>query len=274
MKTTPYFALSLLAAAVMTACSSLPNQALTDAHGSYNDARSNAAITSLAPIELKDASDSLAKADAAFADDDDAETVSHLAYLAQQQVAIAQETAKRKQAEAAITASAAKRTQVQLTARTAEADAAHVQVANDQVLIAQLRAMNAQQTERGMVITLGDVLFSTNRAQLKSGGVRNVQLLADFMGQYPQYKVSVEGHTDSVGSDAHNQALSERRAEAVQATLVGMGISSDRAHTHSYGEGYPVASNRNADGRQLNRRVEIVLSDENGNIAPHQTQTQ
>jgi outer membrane protein OmpA-like peptidoglycan-associated protein len=118
------------------------------------------------------------------------------------------------------------------------------------------------------MITLGDVLFSTNKAQLKSGGMRNVQKLADFLTQYPQYKVSVEGYTDSQGSDEYNQELSERRADAVKMALIDMTISSDRISASGYGKGFPVASNNNASGRQLNRRVEIILSDENGNIAP------
>lgn len=79
----------------------------------------------------------------------------------------------------------------------------------------------------------------------------------------------IEGHTDSTGNDSHNQVLSERRASAVQTALNDMGISSDRVTTHGYGEASPVASNDSAAGRQMNRRVEIVLSDENGNLTPH-----
>jgi outer membrane protein OmpA-like peptidoglycan-associated protein len=117
-----------------------------------------------------------------------------------------------------------------------------------------------------MVITLSDVLFNVDKAQLKSGGVRTVQKLADFLSQYPQYKVSVEGHTDSTGSDEHNQDLSERRAYSVQSALVNDGIGGDRVSTQGYGESSPIDSNDDAGSRQLNRRVEIVLSDENGNI--------
>jgi len=253
--------MTLIAIAIISGCSSMPNQYLTEAHSSYNDARTNAEVTNLAALELKDAGDSLKKADTAFNENQNEETVNHLAYLAKQQVGIAQETAKRKTAELAVTNSATKRTQVQLDARTAEADAAKQQ-------ILQLKALNAQKTERGMMITLGDVLFSTDKAQLNSGGMRNVQKLAEFLAQYPQYRVSVEGHTDSRGSDEHNQDLSERRADAVRMALMGMAVSSDRVDSSGYGEGFPVASNDNAGNMQLNRRVEIILSDENGNITP------
>lgn len=98
--------------------------------------------------------------------------------------------------------------------------------------------------------------------------LKSMQKLADFLTQYPQYKVSVEGYTDSQGSDAYNQDLSDRRADAVERALMEMSISNNRVTTRGYGEGFPVASNDNAGGRQLNRRVEIVLSDENGNITP------
>jgi len=130
----------------------------------------------------------------------------------------------------------------------------------------ELQALNAKKTERGMVITLNDVLFSTNRSQLASGGMRNVQKLADFLAQYPQQKVLVEGYTDSIGSDSFNQELSDRRAYAVRTALMDMAISSDRIATRGYGETFPVADNNTAASRQLNRRVEIILSDENGNI--------
>jgi len=293
MQNNRYFPLTLLAATIMSGCTSIPNQSLTEAHSSYNNARTNPEVTNLAALELKDAGDSLNKADYAFSEDEDDETVNHLAYVAKQQVDIAQETAKRKTAELAVTNAGAKRTQVQLDARTAEADTAKLQVeiveenanwqatqlavasANserDQALIAQqemqLQALNARKTERGMVITLSDVLFNTNKAQLKSGGTRNVQKLAYFLTQYPEYKVLVEGHTDSVGSDDLNQELSDRRAYAVRTALMGMAISNDRVTTRGYGDAFPVSSNDNAASRQLNRRVEIILSDNNGNIAP------
>jgi outer membrane protein OmpA-like peptidoglycan-associated protein len=293
MQNNRYFPMTLLAAAILSGCASMPNQSLTEAHSSYINARANLEVTNLAALELKDAANSLNKADYAFSEDEDYETVNHLAYVAKQQVDIAQETAKRKTAELAVTTARAKRTQVQLDARTAEADTAKLQVeiveekanwqatelavanANterDQALIAQqemqLQALNAKKTERGMVITLGDVLFSTNKARLKSGGTRNVQKLADFLTQYPQQKVLVEGYTDSIGNNSYNQELSDRRADAVRTALMGMAIGSDRVAARGYGEAFPVASNDNAGGRQLNRRVEIILSDNNGNIAP------
>ena len=139
-------------------------------------------------------------------------------------------------------------------------------------LEAQLKDLEAKKTDRGMVITLGDVLFDTNRAELKPGGMRNVQRLAEFLRQYPQRKVAIEGFTDSTGSAARNQELSEQRALAVANSLAGMGIAADRIASRGYGPAYPVAGNDSAGGRQLNRRVEIIVSDDNGTVAPRRAQ--
>ena len=338
MQTNRYFPMGLIAVAILSGCVSptVPqNLSLTEAHSNYNSVRTDPQVTNLAAVELQEAAVSLNNADDALRIGESEAKVNHLAYIAKQQVEIAQETAKRKTAELAVTNASAKRDQLRLEARTAEADAAkeqtaivqktadqqaaalevasaqaqrdealiaarqsevdaarqqadiaqeaanqqaaaleaaRVQAERDQALIAQqemqLKELNATKTARGLVITLGDVLFSTNKAELKSGGIRNVQKLAEFLKQYPQHKVLVEGFTDSTGSDSVNQELSDLRANAVRTALIDMGISSDRVSTHGFGEGFPVASNETAAGRQLNRRVEIILSDDKGNIAP------
>ncbi len=135
-------------------------------------------------------------------------------------------------------------------------------------LTAQLNELNAKKTDRGMVVTIGDVLFDTGQSQIKSGGLRSMDKLVDFMKTYPKRSAVIEGFTDSVGSDDLNQALSARRADAVRAALVGMGVASERLTAKGYGEAFPVAGNENSGGRQMNRRVEIVLSDDGGVVAP------
>jgi outer membrane protein OmpA-like peptidoglycan-associated protein len=112
------------------------------------------------------------------------------------------------------------------------------------------------------------VLFDTNQSQLKAGGLRNVEKLGSFLKQNPQRKASIEGFTDSVGSERANEDLSGRRADAVRSALVGMGVASDHIATHAYGEAHPVAGNDSADGRRANRRVEVILSDEAGVLTP------
>ncbi len=134
-------------------------------------------------------------------------------------------------------------------------------------LQAELDDLSAKKTERGLIITLGDVLFAVDKAELTPDGMMTVQKLALILQQNPQRVVLVEGHTDSTGTAAHNQYLSERRANSVMVALMGMGISRDRDGTQGYGMKYPVASNDTAGNRQLNRRVEIVLSEDDGKIA-------
>ena len=155
----------------------------------------------------------------------------------------------------------------QRDARAAQDQAADAQARNAQ-LEAELKDMNAKQTDRGLVVTIGDVLFDTDRAQLKAGGERSVEKLAQFLKQYPQRSARVEGFTDSTGSEDHNQLLSGRRADAVRMAMVGLGVGADRISTHGYGEAFPVAGNDSAGGRQMNRRVEVILSDDSGAIPP------
>jgi len=171
--------------------------------------------------------------------------------------------AAQRQAEASQRDSEAAMRQAEAMRQTANT----AQVRNSQ-LEAQLAELNAKQTDRGMVITLGDVLFDTNQSRLKAGGVQSVEKLAGFLDQYPKRKALIEGFTDNVGSESSNQALSDRRAAAVRTALVDHGIGRDRLAVNGYGEAYPVSSNDSQGGRQMNRRVEIILSDDAGHLIP------
>ncbi|MDB6060829.1 MAG: flagellar motor protein MotB [Verrucomicrobiaceae bacterium] len=247
----------------MTACSSIPknDSRLDAAHNNFNLLQAKANAGTAAPVELGDAQNALAQADTALKERKDAADINNKIYLAQQRVAIAEQAYNRKMAEQSLTQLNDDRDKLRLAARTAEAERAKAQ-------LAELKELQAKTTDRGIVMTLGDVLFDVGKSTLKSGGTRVVDKLAGFLSANPQRKVAIEGFTDSTGSDELNQTLSENRAEAVKAVLVGAGISPDRIVTRGYGKSFPVAGNEAAAGRQLNRRVEIVLSDENGNIAP------
>jgi outer membrane protein OmpA-like peptidoglycan-associated protein len=126
--------------------------------------------------------------------------------------------------------------------------------------------MKATQTNRGIVLTLGDVLFDTGRAELNPGAATKMDQLTEFLKEHPDRRVEIDGFTDSVGSDAYNEELSERRANAVKAALVSRGVDPTRINTQGYGKAYPVASNSESGGRQLNRRVEVVIG--GGDNAP------
>lgn len=274
------FAMNIIALATLAGCSSQPekNALLDEARSNYRVAQNDPQARDLAGAEMRQADEAMKLANAASERGDKAADVDHLAYLAKQRVAIAQETGRQKAAEKSVDSAEASRDKVRLAARTTEADMAHrsadsARAASDDAqtrnrdLEAQLKALNARQTPRGMVITIGDVLFDVDRAEIKPGGTRNLEQLVAFLKTYPQRRAAIEGFTDSTGSDSHNQALSGRRADAVLAALAGMGISGDRLTAHGYGEAYPVAGNGNAAGRQMNRRVEILLSDESGKIS-------
>lgn len=130
----------------------------------------------------------------------------------------------------------------------------------------QIAELQATKSERGLVITLGDVLFDTNKSDLRSGAGYTIDKLAAFLTEYPKRNVQIEGFTDSTGTVEYNQGLSERRAEAVQKVLVAKGVASRRLATRGYGVEFPVAGNKTAAGRQRNRRVEVIISDDDGRI--------
>jgi outer membrane protein OmpA-like peptidoglycan-associated protein len=268
-------ALSLLAA-----CNTTPprNARLDEAQGDHLAAQNDTQTPTLAPLEFKQASDALTLAHAAWTRGDAVPEVDHLAYLARQRVAIAKAVGAQRAAEQAVANAGQQRDQTRLVARTQEADAAHQEAAQargqtqdaearNAALALELKNLHAQPTSRGMVITLSDVLFDTNQAQLKPEGRQQLDQLATFLKTYPQRKALIEGFTDNVGSEANNEELSRRRAESVKSALMDRGIAMDRIGTHAYGESNPVAGNDSALGRQLNRRVEIVLSDETGKIS-------
>lgn len=196
---------------------------------------------------------------------EEADSAQRQAQSAQQQTAVAQGQADAAQRQAAQSQGRADAAQRQSAASQQQASSA--QAAN-RSLEAQLQDMKARQTPRGMVVTIGDLLFDTNRSELKPGGLRSVEKLAAFLVQYPQRNAMIEGFTDSTGGDDLNQALSERRALAVRQAMVQLGVSADRLTSQGHGEGYPVASNDNMAGRQMNRRVEVVLSGDGGAVAP------
>jgi len=128
----------------------------------------------------------------------------------------------------------------------------------------ELADLKGKQTDRGLVITLGDVLFDTGKSTLKAGAHTTVDKLASALKDSPDRKVVIEGHTDSVGSDEFNQELSQRRAQAVQAALMERGVNSAQISAYGKGETFPVASNENSAGRQQNRRVELVFENSKG----------
>jgi outer membrane protein OmpA-like peptidoglycan-associated protein len=147
---------------------------------------------------------------------------------------------------------------VLLEARDAEID---LERKRSDKLAAELAELNAKKSDRGMVLTLGDVLFEFDKAQLLPGANRTIDQLAAFLSEHTDRSVLIEGHTDSIGSESYNIELSQRRAEAVRNALLSRQIPFYRIVSKGYGKSYPVAGNDSEAGRQQNRRVEIIILD-------------
>lgn len=123
----------------------------------------------------------------------------------------------------------------------------------------ELAELKPRMTDRGMVLTLQDVLFDTGKAHVKPGADRSLDRLARFLKENPGYRVMIEGHTDSRGDDEFNQDLSERRADSVRREMVRRGLAQGTMDSAGFGESRPIASNDSPGGRQINRRVEFVI---------------
>ena len=269
----------LLMATLLGACTSMPRSTvlLDQARFDYALAQRDANVRIYAAPEMRQAGAALEQANVAAREDESAEKIDQLAYVARQKVALTQEVAKRRAAEASVASSSRERDQVLLQQRTQETDQARRNAEQSRLVAQDAQARNAQleaqlsdlrttRTARGIVITFGDVLFGSDLSRLNVEGSRTAQKLANVLVQNPLRSVLIEGFADSTGSAEHNQALSERRADAVRVALEEMGVARERISMRGYGEAYPVADNDSSQSRQLNRRVEIVLSDENGRV--------
>ena len=247
---------ALLAMSVaLAACSTPPNANLENARTNFSALQTNPQATKLAALETKDASEWLDKADKAYRDKEDEKKVDQLAYLTNQRVEVAKDTIVLRESEAKLKNAGDERARALLDARDAQ--------------IKQLQdSLNAKQTDRGTLVTFGDVLFATNKADLKSSGLVNINKLAQFLQENPDRKVIVEGYTDSKGSASYNQSLSERRANAVRTALVRAGVDPSRIVAQGYGKEFPVADNTSNSGRAQNRRVEVTISNDNQPVMP------
>ncbi|MDO6460866.1 OmpA family protein [Granulosicoccaceae sp. 1_MG-2023] len=258
-----------------TGCAGTPDKIaqLEDARSSYSRANADPVVAKHAALELDDAKKSLSKAEKLWKEKEDKAYIEHYAYLANQQVAIAEYRAQTVENQNQLEDMKMVRKEVQLDVRAGEiersrklAEAARLEAEQmaqkAEELQRQMSELQATQTERGMVLTLGDVLFDLNAATLKPGSERKIAKVAEFMNEYPEKSVVIEGHTDSTGDDTYNQNLSARRAEAVKVALVMKGVESERILTRGLGESVPVASNADRVGRQQNRRVEIIFEND------------
>jgi outer membrane protein OmpA-like peptidoglycan-associated protein len=277
-------AVAAAVAIALGACSSQPtrNDDLENARVAVQSVETAPDAGKYAAAEVQAAHEALIEADRLAAKNKSGKDVQQAAYVAKRHADIASELIAKGQAEEKTAAAEAERQKVILQAREQEAanarsqaeaskqqaDAAKQQAElaaqaaqrNAADLEAQLRDLQAKQTDRGIVLTLGDVLFDSGQSTLKPGAGSTIDRLAAFLTQAPDRSVAIEGHTDSMGSDEYNMSLSENRALSVKSALLAKGIDPARVVAVGKGEGVPVASNDNSAGRQQNRRVEIIVS--------------
>ncbi len=208
----------------------------------------------------------------------DLEDIQHEATLATLNAQIANEKILAAQAREEIDKGTAERQAVLIESREREAQrrAAQADLARQQAdeasqraksLEEELAALKAKPTPRGMVLTLGDVLFDTGQATLKPGAYPTIEKVASVLKAESDRRITIEGHTDSVGTDEFNQSLSQRRAAAVETALLERGVASNQITAMGKGESFPVASNDNVGGRQQNRRVELIFANEGSQVA-------
>jgi len=256
-------------------CSHIPARpvALEQARTAFAQAQQDPQVATNAPVALREAEEAVHRAEQTWEKDKDVREVQNLAAVAERRVEIARAAAEKKTAENELAQLGGERERVLLEARTREAeraqreaDQAYQQVrvvtTRDTQLEQELAAFqaNARQTERGLVLTLSDVLFGSGQAALAPGAMHRLQMLATVLKAHPERHVTIEGYTDSMGSESHNLGLSQRRAEAVQDFLIQNGVDAARISAHGYGEAAPVAPNGTEAGRQQNRRVEVVIA--------------
>jgi len=270
-------------ALTMAACASVPitNLALENARSAVRTAEADPNVSRYAALDLHTARTELDAAEAAAVARDE-HGITQPAYLATQTAHLAVLKASTKANDARVAAGKADRDQIQLNARTNEVSGAllardqateraeNANAARDQAtqqtaaLQSELDALKAKPTDRGLVLTLGDVLFDSGRAELNPGAYRNLDQLVQFLTLHAERRVEIDGYTDSVGTDSFNLDLSQRRADSVKSVLVSRGIDSARIASRGYGKDFGVASNADSGGRQLNRRVEIVIGGVDG----------
>jgi outer membrane protein OmpA-like peptidoglycan-associated protein len=263
----------LLCAAALAGCAGGPEvtPALRQARSDFGAVSADPQVTANAPLELRRADAALRSAED-VADDGDRVEIDHRAYVASQRAEIARETAALKQARETVSQADATRAQALLQTRTQQADRAQ---ARNEELERQINELQAQRTDRGILVTLGDVLFATGRAELTAGAESRLSRVAQFLARNPNQTARVEGYTDSTGGSQTNLRLSEQRAYAVRDALVRYGVDPRQVEAAGFGAAQPVADNSTQAGRQANRRVEIVISDPEGRVAgafPAETQ--
>ncbi len=259
-KTLPLIITSLILLAGCASTMKSPPGA-TAARERLTELKNEPELANKAAVAIRAADQAVGAAEIPRKDKDESD---HLVFIAARSVDIAWAEAQTRLLESQRDGLAAQRDSERLDSRTREADRAHsaaaVARADNDELHRQISELNAKATERGLIVTLGDMLFETGKSQLNGNAASNLGKLSNFLKSYPDRTLQIEGHTDNVGSEENNLSLSQRRADSVRMFLVTQGVDSNRISAFGKGENSPVASNASGSGRTLNRRVEVIIN--------------
>lgn len=274
----PKTLLSLTIATVLvtTGCASKqPNERLESAKATYERVSGSDVVNEHSTEDLNVAKLKLDSAINAWKNKRSKNEIDKRSYIAEQYALIAEQRSILSSNHTNIEDGKLMRTNVQMQLRESEAEKLaqksaeleqkvlerEQQLQQQLAELQELKAMQAQNSDRGMVLTLGDVLFDTNEATLKPDATQNLMQVASFLSKYPDRTLVIEGHTDNTGDSEYNMDLSTRRAIAVKSMLASQGVEHHRIVSRGMGEHSPVASNANAAGRQLNRRVDLIFTE-------------
>ena len=295
----------ILTAGILAACATGPSSppGAAEVRDKFESLQADPELSERARVELREAEVAVTLAERPLANDQ-AELGAHRVYMADRKVEVARAMATTRHAESQRDRLGEERDRLRLAARTQEADSARADAetsrseaerartdaasARREALAAraeeeasasertayaaelqrQIDTLKAEATERGIVLTLGDVLFATASSTLQSGAGENLDKLVAFLEKYPERRAQIEGHTDNVGSPEYNQTLSLQRAKSVREYLTDAGIPAQRLGVAGMGLDKPIADNDSGLGRQRNRRVEVVIDNLPEPIAP------
>lgn len=251
-----------IASVLFSACAAAPAQlaGLAEIRSELMELQTDPNLGSRAPLAIEEAEVAVHVAEQPQAD---ARLAQHRIYMADRKIETARARAETRFAEDRRGALSEQLERARLGARAREADTVQVVTMSSERQAMELQRLidelQAQRTDRALVMSLHDVVFASGEADLKAGDAGNLDELVAFLIEYPNRTVTIEGYTDSIGSPNYNQRLSQRRADSVKTYLVGQGIGSMRLVASGKGEAAPVAGNESADGRQQNRRVEVII---------------
>lgn len=260
------FALAVLTGSVvLSGCASSPQSMaeLQQAQEAYERLSGDADVLRSAPKDLIRAGESLGRAERLSNYWGSSDDVTHYAYLSRQYSAIAEQKSQLNLNQERAAKLELDEQRLRLAVR--EARFLNVQDRGNW-LEEQIASLASNEAERGLVMTLGDVLFDTGHSDLHIAANRTVLKLVQYLQLNPRRVVRIEGYTDNTGTEEDNLRLSKERAQAVADVMVELGIDSKRIEVQGYGESFPVAVNASEKGRAQNRRVEVVISDENGKL--------